>query len=842
MRAHETEFPSSIPAPDGLQVPEAPVRGVIWHFSDLHFPPEDINRLDQKGRIRGREIATPEPFAELLEWVRDQKQWRADFLVVSGDFVHARSIVDQEKKEKDENEEAADAMPGGAKEPTVRERAFAQAKDFVKSLAAEVAGVLPPVVVVCPGNHDVDMAVASDGPHTDGLSAYRQALGGHVQPGKAPTIALRNACLLALDTTGLTGRLFDLPKALVGPDAEADTRVDIQADAALYDLDEIKQALEGCENAAAVKRGEMLGIVVAHHPPSAVPSLWVELKPFAETVAAAQAKTYLSRRGFRVFLHGHKHAAVAQEEQVFPANNEMHEGVLVLGAAAFSAKGDSDQGFSVIEYLVAPASGEARLVLHPFGLHGGRPKNLETRRFSLPPQERAPAGTIRLSAVIDEQGDCQLDSEFLEIPTPSRPLVPWGGWRPVPGGSIRSFSRQVLPDLDVPISPKVHGTSPGSHAAVESEKVHEPHDDRSYDIHLRADANCKYASFMERVFMHGAYSVSRAHQRRVGGTASLIPGVGDGWEGIMHVMREPANRLEIMIDMPFAMEAEYKVGVMAYVFCEGNFVREHSILGFSPVHQAVNPLARRILVRIDSPVVGVAYVVRWQLPEDAPENREPSDIPYYNGHRLLADSLRLKVRECGKMIAAEEFRKRLSGEIGDVLEQLGTSRRGERRPDLRWSLYVPEHSLLDDDPTRERNVLVPRLSSHGAPDASWRPWEVGKGVAGRAYALNRVIEAVGRTSARYRKPSARESWMLSDVGVYEPVPQGVPHPHSVLYGIPLHAPNRPELIWGVFCIGTWTSQAGLDLNEKLDAKEPGTGLTMLQEALQRFSVWLAGLG
>jgi hypothetical protein len=291
--------------------------------------------------------------------------------------------------------------------------------------------------------------------------------------------------------------------------------------------------------------------------------------------------------------------------------------------------------------------------------------------------------------------------------------------------------------------------------------------------------------------------------------------------------------------MPFSLEAEYRVEVQAYVIRDGYFVEDHSIFDFSPAHPAVNLLARRILVRIETPIVGAAYVVRWQLPEDAPGNRDPSDIPNYNRSRLQADSCRTKVRDCAKMIATEEFRKRLSGEIGEVLEQLSNSRRGERRPDLRWCLYVPEHSLMDAAPTRERSVLVPRLSSHSISDA-WRHWEVGKGVAGRAYALNRVIEAVGRGSARYRKPRVQESWMLADIDPYEPASDG--NQHSVLYGIPLHAPNRPELVWGVFCLGTWTIEAGLDLSEKLDAKEPKTGLIMLQEGLERFSAWLVELG
>lgn len=811
--------------PADLQVPEAPVRGVIWHFSDLHFRPAPARNVDKGDPVYGPQVTAPEPFSALFEWAKEQKDWRADFLVISGDFVHAGSIESEEERS------AADPAAAAAR-GTARAEAFEQARSFVDSLASAVEGEHPPVIVVCPGNHDVDMAAAERGDEPERLRLFHEMLGKHRHPGKTPTIATRGVCLLSLDTTGLSGRLFDLSERLVG--AKRKSRVSVQADAALYDFKEISRALEslGKDTATAVQRGALLGVVVAHHPPSLVPSVWVEVKPYAEPVAAPQAKADLARRGFRVFLHGHKHAAVAQEELMFPANQELQDGVLVLGAAAFNAKGDLDQGFSVIEYLVAPQSGEARLILHPFGLHAGTPTYLRRRRFSLPPQERAPAGTIRLTAVIDEQGDCRLDSEFLEIPLPPN-RYGWRGWRPTPRGWTRTFPRHGLADLDVASPPCVWGTSRGVQAEVQVPPALVRRANRRYSIEVSADRTSagENASFVERVFLQGAYAVSRMHQRRVGGTLSLVPGVGDGWEGLMHGMREPAGRLEILVEMPFALEGDYRVEVEAYVARDGEFVEEPSILDFTPAHRAVNFLARRVLVTIDKPVVGAAYVVRWQLPMEDPANREPSDIPHYQNHRLQAESCRSQLHECTRLVMSEEYRRELMRLIGPVLDQLKQSSRG-RAPELRWSLYVPEHGLTDDGPATARNLLVRCLGSHPTP-AGWRRWQVGSGVAGRAYALNRVIEEVGPTSARFQRRPARESWLRPEFGVYEPAREA--NQHAVLYGIPLHVDSRPELVWGVFCLGTWTPQTVLDLNEPFEPGAAKTGLQVLRDALEEFS-------
>lgn len=812
--------------PDGLDMPEPPRRGVIWHFSDLHFPPNPVKLGDGRAaRRQPVQVENDTPFEELFDYVSKARQWHGGFLVMSGDFVQAEKDSDMAS----------------------RKRAFRQAKRFVDDLtkAMESDPNTHCIVVVCPGNHDVDFTIARGG-GKDPIAAFKSTFAGYVSPGKNPSVVTGGVCMLTLDTTSLCGRMLEIPQTL----ESGSPTVLVQFDASLFDRGEVKRALGKLKSSAAaadvlksIEKGEILGIVVAHHQPSLTPSVWPELKPFENPAAAAQVKQYLAGKGFQIFLHGHKHTSVAHHESTYPLNRKPADGLLVLGAPAFRSGGE-DRGFNVIEYLVSPTAGETRVLLHPHAVIDTRPIPLPPRRFDLPARAAAPAAVVRLTFAINDQGDCRLDTEYVEIPLPvGQDAHEWGGWTLQDHRWVRVFERRVIGDLDVTSRPMwLHSFSPG--VTVTHEVDGDAPCQRSIRVVAEARPRATHASFVEHVFMNGAFAVSRMHQARIVGTDSLIPGVEGGWEGIMHVAREPARRLEVVVELPFASEVENHVDVRAYEARDGYFVEDPSLFHFSPCHVAANASVQRLLVSVDSPIVGVAYVVRWRLPEDVPAaGGGPAQHAAHADHSAQAERCRRRAYECLNPNVATEIAELLTQHVTDALTSIPLH--PSDRQSLRWSLYVPDRRLSDMR-SAPRPKLVPVIaSSEIGPE--WRRWDAGRGVVGRAYALKRVIEEIGPTSERHRESFDDGHWSQPAIRAYEP--GAGEHQYSVLYGIPLRAPDQPALTWGIFCIGTWREHSAFDLHAEIDLRakndgsvdtreEASTGLLILEHALEAFSIKL----
>ncbi|HET7462571.1 MAG TPA: metallophosphoesterase [Longimicrobium sp.] len=788
---------------------------MIWHFSDLHFPPDPV-ALGRRNPAGEHDVQIAgDPFEELFDYISDKEQWKGGFLVVSGDFIAGAA--------------ASDAPS--------RTRAFRQARRFVEKLEQALRKDLPCIVVVCPGNHDVDRTDARN-PGKDSLRQYKAAFGNHVSPGKKPSIDDNGACLLTLDTTRLCGRVLEVKELLV----KGSKTVQIQFDASLFDRGEIRRALRRLKSSKPtilerVAQGRLLGIVIGHHQPTLTPSVWPELEPFENPSAAAQMKLDLLRQGFQVFLHGHKHTSVAHQEAIFPLNRKPAEGLLVLGAPGFFAAGGEDRGFNVIEYLVSPSAGEARVLLHPHALIQTRPRRLPCRRFDLPPRVGTPAAAIRLTVVIDEQGDCRLDTEYLEIPLPvDQDASHWGGWQLCNRRWVRHFERHVVADLNVTSPQGLLSFPPDVRVERLGAAGAAPDSRHRYSLRVSApkSTSATHASFVERVFMHGAFAVSQAHQARIAGAASVIPGARKGYEAVMHVMRDPARRLEFVVEMPFPLDVEYEMDVQAYVARDGYFVEDAALFDFSPPHRASNSRAQRLYVAIDSPVVGVAYVVRWKLPADVPVPTGQVHLGGGMDHGDRAERCRRRAYECRRPEISQEIFELLQKHVTGALATLPLHE--QDRQSLRWSVYVPDRALFgSSDGTRTR--LVPVLASTPI-EPEWREWEAGRGMAGRAYAQNRVQEEVGPSSERYRDTPNLEQWLQPAIRAYRPPARG--QEHSVLYGIPLRTPDQPTLVWGVFCIGTWREHSAFNLHERASAlpAPPGetpTGLRVLEEALDAFS-------
>jgi 3',5'-cyclic AMP phosphodiesterase CpdA len=819
--------------PDHFRMPAAPVRGVIWHFSDLEFPPGGAKFIDKKATPHGVEITHYPPYDVLLDYVGRRERWKGGILVVSGDFISG-SAVERAVSKKDGDPAAARAK--------YRRDAFKHATDFIEQLAARLtrAGEAGVVVVVCPGNQDVDLHAAAGDDPGEPLWAYEEAVKGHVQPGKGAYKEYLGACMLALDTTRLTGSVFQLPRRIGGGGRR---RYDVQLDGSLYDADEIAGALgrlraEG--TAERVEKGELLGIVVAHHPPSITPSPWLEVKPFETAVGAGQAKQTLARSGFRVFLHGHKHTAVIHEEAIFPGYPEPSDRILVLGAPAFLAAGGDDRGFSVVEFLVSPESGEARVLVHPHSLRGReQPHALPARRFLLPPRVRVPAGVIRMSASIDNHGDCRLDTEYLEIPLPPEPTLDhWGGWKRGHKGWSRRFERSVVSDLDTASKPMVRSLCPDVDADLESlPPTAERRANRNYAIKVTAGQTATHASFLERVFLPCACAVSIAHQQRVTGTASRIPGVGNGWEGVMHVLREPTRRLELVVELPFPLKDNPVMDVRAYVEQNGKLEEDPVLLDFSPPHPAANFAARRICVSFENPVVGVAYVIRWRLPAEDPltPRDDPDGLhPYLErAEACRAGALQRNAEGMHHWLA--DIVSRI---LGGHAQRVGTPRLSE----LDWSLYVLDRPLAGMEAVGARPRLVAVAASRKIEEG-WAWWEAGQGVAGRVYARKEVVREFPRRASHSGKGDIADEWARTGIDAYEMTGDTV-GAHQVLYGIPVFAPASSHWMWGVFCIGSSRTTPRLDLDVEIPRNgpdSPATALDALRKELEYFSMWLAGV-
>lgn len=820
-------IPTEYPLPDAMKMPTAPMRVVVWHFSDLEFPPGGTSFRDAKVKPVGAQAISEFPaYAALMKWVgRRPDRWKGGILVVSGDFVSGGAVEGAVQK--------GDPDPVAAR-ASYRKAAFGHAMAFVHELAVQLKreGDAGTVTIVCPGNQDVDLYAAAQSDSSGRLSEYEQALPDtYVTPGKRAHLEYLGTCFLTLDTTRLVGTRFDLPDSL-GRRKRRLLRA--QLDAALYDAGEIEQAintLRGTNQAFKVEAGELLGIVVAHHPPTITPASWLEVKPFENAIGAGQAKERLARAGFRIFLHGHKHTAVAHEESIFPGLPDPGDRVLIFGAPAFMAAGNADRGFSVLEVLVSPDSGEARVLLHPHILDHNLPRSLPTRRFVLPPRGRSAAAVVRVSASVNVYGDCRLDTEFLEIPLPCDLTdASWGGWKQERGRWCRKFARFGRSDLDTPFGrPVVRSlTRDVTAAALQDES-----DGRgAYKVRVTALKGVTHASFAERLIFPSAIALSVAHQHRVTGTWSEIPSVGEGWEGLMHVLREPARRLELRVDFPHPLSHEIIVDVRAYVERCGELTEDPDLLEFTPTHPSSNFPGSRVSVSIENPMVGVAYVLRWSLPAgDALEQDGHEDLPN------LAEACRTAA------IGADEknrslYARWLQQEFERVLGQF-TGERGIGVPsvsELRWSLYVLGTSFREL-PNGGRRPSLNAACASAAVEPSWMEWAAGRGIAGQAYARRAVVEAVTPLSGRWSRNARGWEEIGGSMGYTGEHVQGAKH--SVLYGIPVFAPGSARWVWGVFCVGTWALDSKLDLNVRVPDTGQRSALEAVQLMLADFSRYLS---
>jgi len=349
---------------------------------------------------------------------------------------------------------------------------------------------------------------------------------------------------------------------------------------------------------------------------------------------------------------------------------------------------------------------------------------------------------------------------------------------------------------------------------------------RRFEIEVVVDQNTplESVSFVERVFNYGAFAVSKGHQRRVcGDQKNVCPGVEKGWEGVFQMVREPVQRLEFAIHLPFALSRDYPVKVETWTWDEaGTPVRAPHLLRFSPHRVETNFKAKRISVTVDEPIVGTGYSVRWELPNNDPALGEdrPSDQAYERtitwAMRFQAKVLRFDDKD--HSVIGEALRKLMKDQIDEMTGG------GVAAPDeeIEWALFVPRRVNADNSVTTNedgRPLLTPAFASYGPKDTQWMDWPAGVGVVGRAYALNNQVEAIRPESERY-VPPPQDEWINPLMAVYEPKPGSLNH--TVLYGIPVHMPERPDIVWGVLAIGTAREYSEFDLNKPLQiAAAPG---------------------
>lgn len=795
------------------QRPRPPIRGTIWHFTDLHFsvaPP--VAREDSKARPYGRKFFEGDPFRALLEYAGDAEDLRADFLVFSGDFIDATALPPSSEGDDRDRESQRKA----------RRTAFAFARQFIVDMAKahKLDRYMHERVVVCPGNHDVDWSAALKEPGeslTDYLASFGAFLGHHSDRPFTPP-GTGGVCILPLDTTPLGGAPFhDISQAPVQLDAGA--YVPRQIDTALATLRRDATGRTACPHG-------VLGIVVSHHPPTVTPTPEVEVKPFEIAIGAGQAKYRLHSEGFRVFLTGHKHMAVAHQESLYPFSGDSAEGLVILTGAPFSADAGRKRGFQVLEYAVAPDSGETRILVHAHDFDGFTPQPQPPRSFSIAAHDVRPAAVLRLTHRIGISGDSRADFEFQGVPIPSGDELT--GWTLKNHKWVRQFWREEASDQDTASRPLVASLVPGATVKADVPEHLKTKANRSFCIQVDVPRNTRhqFISFMERVFHHGAFAVSKGHQRRVCGNSNVCPGVELGWEGIFHFLREPVHRLEFSIHLPFALRGQYLVELEVWTEgSDGEYTPDPSLLRFSPHRIETNFRAKRISVTVDQPLVGVGYCVKWELPENDPALGEtgPPEAAHEQAIQwamaLQSMVLRFGTDRHGQI--EEALRELMEGHIGELISA-GVAARDDQ---IEWALFVPDRRG-DARPTTTpegRPVLTPAFASYGSTDQQWMNWPAGVGVVGRAFALNSEVEAIRPRSSRYVPPS-QDEWTNPRMPVYEAKPGSIDH--SVLYGLPVHVPDRADIVWGVLSIGTSREFSGLDLNKPLRPPPASAGVAV----------------
>lgn len=854
-----------------------PKRGRIWHVSDLHFHPDrNPGAPDAKDKPTA---AAPgafdtDAFQHLLALAAEKP---ANVLVLSGDFVQGSALAAAPPppaalapastrteailrwlgtlfgNDEEEGAPAASTPPAPSGGISRRRQAFERAVAFARSLsdAHGLGDRLASHVVVCPGNHDVDWVAALEAAPGDASPASLAEFEAAMQPFLRPSVQApfcidedTGVCVLTLDTAYLGGTQF----------ARRDRNS--PEDAPAYSPMLMRQAFAAARRAhggaAAVPEG-MLGILVAHHPPSVTPTAYIEIKAFETAIGAAQAKDELHRAGFRVVLHGHKHKAVVQEERVrVPGHPEAARMAIISAPTLLDTTGAL--GFYVIETAVAPLCGEARLLVTHYDFADFRPRATEPPiLIVVPPRSRGAAKRVRVVEFIGVDGDGRTDFSIHDLPVPRRGASETLGWTWEQGQWVRIVPRAV----DVPTAhttdPSVAPLCAGVTASAAME--HDNHRGaRSWNLRVAADPSVtRYASVMERTVTAHCYAVSEVHQQRIYGSPDVLPQLPSGWETLVHVMRQPAEMLEFSIHLPFAVPYDLPVRVRTYTETpDGSLATAEGLEEFSLIRVEKVLAAKRIRVWVEHPLMGVAYSVEWKLPIDHPDlvARERVDGQKYSYAVLQAERLRLALVQARETPAGRELvRQMVRRQLEPLFERLREAGAVEPEEELEWALYVPNQPLptpgtLQTSGPVPRPELVPVAANYEAGDPRWdATWKAGMGVVGRAYALNQTVRYVGPTSVHFR-PRRQDPWNSAEVPVYQPLDGHAPH--SALWAVNVLHPTRKQgdVNWAALSVGTSRRDALFTLDVLLPTPEDGEGTSrpahiLLSDALVRLAreVW-----
>lgn len=787
----------------------APTTGSILHLSDLHFSPRP--EVDAKNpplfALDSWSVTENEGLVKYAKSLTDVR-----FLVISGDLVDYGAVARAAKR-------AAKGKPAQQRPAAIRRergQALARAAEFIKKLAEAVglSGRLSTHVIVCPGNHDVDRTRAdTKKPGALSLGQFRQHMACFLTPfSTKPWTADPDShvCILALSTTSRGGAKF-----------QANDKI-IQVDAPSLETDELDatlaRLLSEAGHAGSLQR-QLIGVCVTHHPLAMTPYPGVEVKFYSDPIGATAGRSRLLGAGFQIFLHGHRHSASAQREEVFHVSGA-EAGGWIIGAPSLKKAEGGFKGFNVVRFGIS-CTGEANLRVLPHVAAHPMPTSIREKwrgwLLRVPSRCVAEADHVKFLERIYPGGNARSDISFFGIPLPASAdeLL---GWQKMEGGDRLRFRilRVAQSDQSRCGEPKLQALQPRTHASWERSETEGKHFLRLWTICLDAEAGAESAGVLERSFSPCAYATSARHQRWVSARLGLRPDGKIGQEAVIFSMRTPAKTLEFFLRWPDEQEQPVDAAVHAYVERQPSddpspeLDHGRDLLDLSDWSiDSMWPLKRCRAV-IKSPLTGVSYALVWSLPD-----RDPGISA------TLSDSaFRDAIRE------AEQLRKRLVQQkdtnngmtqfydwLVEHLTLLGLS----TKEDLEVVVFCPKQELAVTDatgevvPPQEIPVLIPvwiRASTTvGAHQLSEDQWEAGRGLAGRAFSTNYVQEYVSPAAHFYQ--ARRDRWSVPDVDVYEQIAERPGH--SVLYGIPMRHPRAHDIILGVLCIGSYREDSRLNL-------------------------------
>jgi hypothetical protein len=636
---------------------------------------------------------------------------------------------------------------------------------------------------------------------------------------------------------GLTILSLDTAKLCHARFKEADTP-SVSRDAPAFPLGHIKDLISkygrGSPRPARIAQPGTLGVVVAHHPPALTPTRAAAVQQFDVAIAAAQAKQALHGEGFRLFISGHKHIPVIHEDTTYQAGHRP-ETLLVVGSPPL-LESQGSPGFNIIRYAVSAESGEARVLIRPYAFEGRAPAPRSSGYlFTTGCPSRSAARVIRVTERINKHGDSRADVWFHEVPVPTHRSAPTGGWEKQDGRWVRQFNRAIEVPYRQAMGPEVRAVSAKADAVAVQVGGDSALGKRAFQIRVSVDdtPEVTHVSFAERTWTNTTYGVSLDHQRRLWGSPGVIPELTLGWENLTCVVRDPADRLEIVVAMPFALRDGYEVALRTYVETEpdGALRQVPELLDFCTYHIEQHPEAKRLQVSVDHPLVGVAYSIEWRLPPEHPSLAGLSREEHREYLKQFGEAERLRSYAHGSGYGGDRtFTPWVDDHMQYLINELVNCGATDQ-PDLEWCLFVPRGNLWSPDSSGPEGapshpVLVPVFSNFGHGDDRWNvTWPAGYGLAGRAYATNDVARYVAEEREQLRLLAlASNRW--ADGATADPYASvGALPPHSVLYAIPVRHPRRVQgdIVWGVLCLGVFPPQAvlNLDVDMPISATAPG---------------------